>query len=59
MILGNVYSKQASPLFNADLQIVNGEGLLGCLVNMLFAGIVIWYFTKKPQKEVFLISPIK
>jgi len=51
MILGNVYSKQASPLFKTDLQIVNGEGLLGCLVNMLFAGIVIWYFTKKSQKD--------
>lgn len=42
LILGNVYSNQNSPIFKADVRIVNGEGLIGCCVNVIVAGIILW-----------------
>jgi len=41
LLLGNVYSDTPSRFFDGSVQIVNGEGLLGCAVNMVLAVIII------------------
>lgn len=41
LFLGNVYSNSPSQFFESSVQIVNGEGLLGCVVNLVLAGLVI------------------